>query len=159
MHACTHTNTHTHTLTFLHTTRTASWQERQTRDRKVVSSNPGKSGGRIFFFGVNFVCWLLFGVRSTPILQQCHVKDPCYSAKSAGGRLHLNTHTPLTQRSRSGWLFRCPGIVWEPIRKLAQTQLVTEHSTTVVSVRWATVNWSWHKEWNQCARANLHLNK
>ena len=25
-----------------------------------------------------------------------------HSAKSAGGRLHLNTHTPLTQRSRSG---------------------------------------------------------
>ena len=27
---------------------------------------------------------------------------PGHSAKSAGGRLHLNTHTPLTQRSRSG---------------------------------------------------------
>ena len=25
-----------------------------------------------------------------------------HSAKSAGGRLHLNTHTPLTHRSRSG---------------------------------------------------------
>ena len=25
-----------------------------------------------------------------------------HSAKSAGGRLHLNAHTPLTQRSRSG---------------------------------------------------------
>ena len=33
---------------------------------------------------------------------QCHVKDPGHSAKSAGGRLHLNTPTPLTQRSRSG---------------------------------------------------------
>ena len=30
------------------------------------------------------------------------LKDPDHSAKSAGGRLHLNTHTPLTQRSRSG---------------------------------------------------------
>ena len=31
-----------------------------------------------------------------------HVKDPGHSAKSAGGRLHPNTHTPLIQRSRSG---------------------------------------------------------
>ena len=30
------------------------------------------------------------------------VKDPGHSAKIAGGRLHPNTHTPLTQRSRSG---------------------------------------------------------
>ena len=39
----------------------------------------------------------LFGVRSTPMLPQWHIKDPGHSAKSAGGRLHLNTHTPLTQ--------------------------------------------------------------
>ena len=32
------------------------------------------------------------GVRSTPVLPQQHVKDPGYSAKSAGGRLQLNTH-------------------------------------------------------------------
>ena len=36
------------------------------------------------------------------MLPQRHVKDPGHSAKSAGGRLHLNTHTPLTKRSRSG---------------------------------------------------------
>ena len=41
-----------------------------------------------------------FGVRSTPVLPQWHVKDP--GAKSAGGRLYIKTHTPLTQRSRSG---------------------------------------------------------
>ena len=44
-----------------------------------------------------------------------------------------------------GWLCRCPGIVWEPIRKWAHTQLVREHSATVISARWATVDWSWHK--------------
>ena len=31
-----------------------------------------------------------------------HVKDPSFSAKSAGGRLHLNMPTPLTQQSWSG---------------------------------------------------------
>ena len=44
---------------------------------------------------------LLFGVCSTPVLPQWHVKDSDHSVKSAGSRLHLNTHTPMTQRSGS----------------------------------------------------------
>ena len=40
---------------------------------KGVSSNPGGSGGRIFFSRVNIVYWLLFGVRSTPVLPHWHV--------------------------------------------------------------------------------------
>ena len=81
---------------------TACWLERWTCDRKITCSNPCRSGGRMFFSRVNFVCWLLFSVHSTPTLPQWHVKDPSHSAKSAGGRLHLNTHTPLTQWSQSG---------------------------------------------------------
>ena len=41
-------------------------------------------------------------VRFTSVLPQWHVIDPGHSDKSSGGRLHLNTHIPLTQRSRSG---------------------------------------------------------
>ena len=51
----------------------------------------------------NFLC--SYSVSVAPpcyLLLQWHIKDPGHSAKSAGGRLHLNTHTPLTQRSRSG---------------------------------------------------------
>ena len=66
--------------------------ERKTRDRKVASSNPGRSGGRISSPGVS----LCAVVRSTPVLPQWHIKDPGHSAKSAGGRLHLKKHTPLT---------------------------------------------------------------
>ena len=40
--------------------------------------------------------------ESTTVLPQWHVKDPGHSAKSAGGRLHLCTHAPLTQQSRIG---------------------------------------------------------
>ena len=76
--------------------------ERRTLDRKASSSNPRRSGGRIFFCRINLLCSLLFDVRSTPVLPQWQVKDLSYSAKNVGGRLHLNTHTPLTQRSRSG---------------------------------------------------------
>ena len=78
------------------------WLGRRTRHRKVASSNPSRSSGRMFFSRVHFVCVLFFGVRSTPVLPQWYIKDPGHSAKSAGGRLHLNMHTPLTQRSRSG---------------------------------------------------------
>ena len=38
----------------------------------------------------------------SPVLPQWQVKDTGHSTKSAGGRLNLNTHTSLTQRSRSG---------------------------------------------------------
>ena len=34
--------------------------ERRTRDLKVTGSNPCRSGGRIFFSRVDFLCWLLF---------------------------------------------------------------------------------------------------
>ena len=81
----------------------ACWLERQTCGWKVANSNPSRSGGRFFFSRVNFVCWFIFAVHSTPVLLQQHVKkNPSHSAKSAGGRLHLNTHTPLTQQSWSG---------------------------------------------------------
>ena len=75
--------------------------EHQTHDQKVSSLNPGRSGSRIFSSRVNFVCWLLLGVCSTPVLLQWHVKKLSHSAKSAGVRLHICTHTPLTQLSQS----------------------------------------------------------
>ena len=67
--------------------------ECQTRDQKVVSLNPGRSEGRIFFF-----IWCPFH----PVLPQWHIKDSGHSANGAGGRLHLSTHSPVTQRSQSG---------------------------------------------------------
>ena len=61
--------------------RIACWLECWTRDRKVVSLNPGRSGGRIFFSRVNFLCWLLFGALSNPMLPQRHIKDPSWWAQ------------------------------------------------------------------------------
>ena len=78
------------------------WLEHWTCDQKVASSDPGRSGGRIFFSRANFVCWLLFCDHSIAVLPQWHIKDPGHSAKSADGRLHLNMHTPMTQQSWSG---------------------------------------------------------
>ena len=72
------------------------------RDGEVASSRAGRSGGRVFFSRVNFLCWLSFVVHSIPTLLQWHIKDPCHSAKSADGRLYLNTCTPLAQQSQRG---------------------------------------------------------
>ena len=81
-----------------------------------------------------------------PVLQW-HVKDPGHSAKSAGGRLHQH---PWPNEVEVGWLCCCPGIVWEPqpITNQAHAQLIREHSVTIISARWANVDWSWPKEWN-----------
>ena len=45
----------------------------------------------------------------------------------------------------------------ETCQERTHTQLVREHSATVVSARRATVDRSWRKEWNQCARANFRV--
>ena len=66
----------------------AQWLERRT----VAGSNPSGSGGRIFFSRVNFLCWLLFRYPFHPSVTAVARKDPGHSAKSAGGRLQLNTH-------------------------------------------------------------------
>ena len=68
----------------------AQWLERRTRDWKVAGLNPHRSNGRIFFSRVNFLCWLLFRYLLHPRV----TADPGHSAKSAGGRLQLNMHTP-----------------------------------------------------------------
>ena len=60
------------------------------------------------------------------MLPQWHVKDPGHSAKSAGGRLHLNTHTPLAQRSLSGLTMPLSKHSVGTYPETAHTQLVTE---------------------------------
>ena len=126
----------------------ARWLECWTCDQKIASSNPGRSSRRIYFSRVNFVCWLLFCIHFTPVLPQWHVKDSGHSAKSAGGRLHLNTHTPLTQWSWGGLTKPLSRHSVGTCLETVHTQLVREHSATVVSAGWATVDWSWLKEWN-----------
>ena len=72
-------------------------------------------------------------VPSTPVLQHWHMKDPGHSAKSAGGRLHLNMHTPLTQQSQSGLTMLLSRHSVGTYQKRAHMHLVREHLATVVS--------------------------
>ena len=51
-------------------------------------------GGRFSSPGSAFCAYSYFGIRSMPVLPQLHVQGPGHSAKSAAGRLQLNTHAP-----------------------------------------------------------------
>ena len=56
---------------------------------------PAGTAGEFSSPGSTFCADSYFGIRSTPpVLPQQHVKNPGHSAKGAGGRLQLNTHTP-----------------------------------------------------------------
>ena len=55
-----------HPVSFYPGSRIAQWLERQTHDWKVAGSNPCRSGGRTFFSGVNFLCWLILVSTSPP---------------------------------------------------------------------------------------------
>ena len=55
---------------------------------------PAGAAGEFSSPGSTFSADSYFGIRSTPVLLHFHVKDPGHSAKSAGARLQLNTHTP-----------------------------------------------------------------
>ena len=55
---------------------------------------PARAAGEFSSPGSTFCADSYFGIRSTPVLPQQHVKDPGHSAKSADGRLQLNTHAP-----------------------------------------------------------------
>ena len=66
----------------------AQWLEHQTCDWKVSGSIPRRSSRRIFFSGVNFLCWLLFWYPLRP-------RVTTVVCKSAGGRLQLNTHVTV----------------------------------------------------------------
>ena len=73
--------------------------EHQICDRKAASLNFGKSGGRMFFSRV--VCRLLFSAFHPRVIA-VERKRPRSFCQRCRWRLHLNTHTPLIQQSRSG---------------------------------------------------------
>ena len=106
----------------------------------------------LFFSPELTSCVGSYSVSSPPI------KDPDHSAKSADDKLHLNTHTPLTQWSQSGLTMlsrysvgTCQGNKF--------TCNSSGNSQPVISAHWATLDWSWAKKWDWCAQTDLHLKK
>ena len=111
-----------------------SLSECRTHDRKVGSSNPGRSGGRIFLCSVNFVCGHLFGVRSTSrVTVVAHRRhwSLCQKCRWQFSPKHAYTldSTKLEWAHYAAVQAQCGN----PIRKRAHTQLIRKHSVMVVS--------------------------
>ena len=58
---------------------------------ELISTHRRAEGSRSTFCADSY-----FGIRSTLVLPQQHVKVPGHSAKSAGNRLQLNIHARYT---------------------------------------------------------------
>ena len=98
----------------------AQWLECWTCDWKVMDLNPCRSGGRIFFSRVKFLCWLLFWYLFHSCITAVAHKRSWSSCQSAGGRLQINTHTPYV----------C-GFAWNDI--VHGCMVYTERAETAVS--------------------------
>ena len=117
--------------------------ERRTRDWKDASSVPGRSGGWIFFAGVSFLFWLLFGVRSIPVLPQWHVQDPGHFFFQKRRWQVTSEHAYTLDPTKSEWTdYAVQAKCWNLLEQRTHKQLAREHSAIVISARWATVDWS-----------------
>ena len=85
-------------------TRIACWLECQTHDWKIASSNLAGAAGEFSSPESTLSVCVLTLIRCPfhPCVTAVACKRLGHSAKSAGVRIHLNTHTPLTHQSRSG---------------------------------------------------------
>ena len=87
----------------------AQWLECWTHDRKVVGSNPYRSGGRIFFSRVNFLCRLLFRYPFHPRVTAVARKGPrslCQKCRWQVTAKHAYTlRMWLCMKGHGAWLY------------------------------------------------------
>ena len=118
----------------------AQWLERRTRHQKVAGSKPCKSSRRISFSRVTFLCWLLLLYPFHPHVTTVAYKDPGHSAKSAVGRLQLNTHAPyICGFAWSDVVHGC--MVYTERTEMAAVSCGTSHASAVSPpLRWIFKN-------------------
>ena len=84
----------------------AQWLECWTHDWKVAGSNPFRSGGRIFFSRVNFLCWLLFRYPFHPRVTAVACKRSCQKCRWQVTAKHAYTlHMWLCMKWHGAWLY------------------------------------------------------
>ena len=91
---------------------------------------PAGAAGEFSFLWSTFSADSYFGIRSTPVIPQQHVNDPEHSAKSAGGRLQLNTHAPYVYGfAWSDMVHGC--LVYTERAEIAAVSCGTSHASAV----------------------------
>ena len=118
---------------------------------------PAGAAGELSSPGLTFSVLTLIRCPFHPVLPQRFVNDPGHSTKSAGGRLQLNTHSPLTQRSRSG-LTMLSRLVRESIRENELTRN-SSGNTRPQSSQLAEPPWTdpGEKKFDKCVRDDFHF--
>ena len=118
----------------------AQWLERRTHDWKVAGSNPCWSGRRIFFSGVDFLCWLLFRYpfhpcvttvarkRSRSFCQKCRWQVTAKHAYTLRMWLCMNWH--------GAWLYG----VLRTCAEMAAVSCGTSHVSAVSTPLWWIFN-------------------
>ena len=102
---------------------------------KGYGSNPCRGGGTMFFTRVNFLCWLFFQYLFHPRVTAVACKRPSQSAKSACGRLQLNTHAPYA--CGFAWSDMVHGcLVYTEHAEMATVSCGTSHASTVSTPLW-----------------------
>ena len=114
----------------------AQWLQRQTCDWKVAGSYPRRSGGRIFFSRVDFLCWLLFRYpfhprvtavackRSQSFCQKCSWQVTAKHAYSLCMWLCMKWH--------GAWLYG----VYRTCAEMAAVSCGTSHASAVSTPLW-----------------------
>ena len=110
----------------------ACWLQRWTHDGKVVSSNPGRRGRRMFFSSQLCVLTLIWCPFHPCVTTVAHKRPGSFCQKCRWQVIPKHAY-PWPIEVGVGWLCHCPDRVLESIRKWAHTQLIGEHSVTVVS--------------------------
>ena len=88
----------------------AQWLERRTRDWKVAGWNPCRSGGRILFSRVNYLCWLLFRYPFHPrVTAVARKRSRSFCQKCSGPVTAKHAYTLrmwLCMEWHGAWLYR-----------------------------------------------------
>ena len=114
----------------------AQWLERRTRDWKVAGSKPCRSGGRIFFSMVDFLCWLLFRYPFHPSVTAIACKRSrsfCQKCRWQVTAKHAYTLCIwLCMKWHGAWLHG----VHRTCTKTAAVSCGTSHASTVSTLLW-----------------------
>ena len=119
----------------------AQWLEHWTHDWKVVGSNPCRSSGRIFFFRVDFLCWLLFQYPFHPrVTAVAHKRSWSFSQKcrwQVSAKHTYTLHMWLCMKWHGAWLYGRH----RTCTKMATVSCGTSHASAVrTPLRWIFKN-------------------